>query len=54
VLRISGLAPCIDICAYAWMPEVKNARRMKTTTSLQWRTIQYRILCKPGSCSLCL
>jgi len=27
----------------------KNARRIKTTTSLWWRTVQHWILHKPGS-----
>ena len=51
VLHISRPNPCVDICAYAQSHEWvnNNEQRIKTITSLWWRTMQHQILCKPGS-----
>ena len=43
---------CRHLCLRSDVIRKKNARRIKTITSLRWRTVQYRILHKPGSCSL--
>jgi len=43
---------CRHMCLHSDVISKNNAQHIKTITSLQWKTVQYRILCKPGSCSL--